>query len=134
MSDTHNTPRVDMLRSPLGRARGLGAAHRGAAAWWTHSLGSIALVPLTLWFVFSVVHLAGATREDIGAWLSRPVPLVLMLLLVGITFHHMKHGLETVVEDYIHQSPWKYLALMGIKAISVLLGLLCIVSVLRIGL
>ena len=51
------TPHIDMLRSPLGRAR---------AAWDQHApvhitggaqrLTALALVPLTLWFIFSVIH------------------------------------------------------------------------------
>ncbi len=134
MSDTSRSPRVDMRRSPLGRARGLGAAHSGSATWWAHTLSSIALVPLTLWFIWSMVSLVGASRDDVIAWLSRPVPLVLMLVLLLMTFHHMKLGLETVVEDYIHQPVARLSMLLGIKAITLLLGLACIVSVLRIGL
>jgi succinate dehydrogenase / fumarate reductase membrane anchor subunit len=133
MADRH-TPHVDIMRSPLGRARGLGAAHHGAATWWAHTLGSIALVPLTLWFICGMVRMVGATREDVGVWLSRPLPLVLMLALLLITFHHMRLGIETVVEDYVHQPALKLSALLAIKAATFLLGLACIVSVLRIGL
>ncbi|MBN8905065.1 MAG: succinate dehydrogenase, hydrophobic membrane anchor protein [Rhodospirillales bacterium] len=134
MSDTRNGPRVDMLRSPLGRVRGLGSAHRGAVTWWGHMLTSIALVPLSLWFVASMIRLAGASREDVALWLTHPLPLALMLLLLVATFHHMKHGLETVVEDYVHQPIGKFTLLLVIKGVSIPLGLLCIISVLRLGL
>lgn len=134
MSDTRNAPHVDMLRSPLGRVRGLGSAHRGAVTWWSHMLTSIALVPLTLWFIWSMVGLVGASREEVALWLTHPVPLALMLLLLVATFYHMKHGLETVVEDYVHTAAPKFALLLAIKGVSVLLGLLCIISVLRLGL
>lgn len=133
MADT-SAPRVDMLRSPLGRARGLGAAHAGGSTWWAHTLTSIALVPLTLWFICSMVRLVGASREDVSVWLTRPLPLVLMLVLLMMTFYHMKLGLETVVEDYVHQPVLRLSALLTIKATTLLLGLACIVSVLRLGL
>lgn len=134
MSDSSRAPHIDQMRSPLGRARGLGASHSGGATWWAHTLSSIALVPLTLWFICSIVRLVGASREDVAVWLTRPVPLVLMLVLLLMTFHHMKLGLETVVEDYIHQPVARLTMLLGIKAITLLLGLACIVSVLRLGL
>ena len=138
MSDTRNTsrdaPRIDIFRTPLGRARGLGTAHSGAASWWAHTLGSIALVPLTLWFVISMVGLVGASRDDVALWLGRPLPLALMLILIVITFQHMRHGIETVLEDYIQNSPLKMVAVMVIRAVTAVVGLLCVISVLRIGL
>jgi succinate dehydrogenase / fumarate reductase membrane anchor subunit len=134
MSDSRHTPRIDILRSPLGRARGLGSSHSGAATWWGHTLSSIALVPLTLWFICSMIRMIGASRDDVAEWLSHPVPLVLMLVLLFATFYHMRHGLETVVEDYVHQPVIRLSSLLAIKAVCLLLGLACVISVLRLGL
>ena len=39
------------MRSPLGRARGLGSTKDGVAHWWAERVTAVALVPLTLWFV-----------------------------------------------------------------------------------
>ncbi len=94
----------------------------------------MALVPLTLWFVFSLFHMLGAPHEAMIAWLSAPVNLVLMLILVVITFHHMNLGLQNVIEDYVHQEPYKAIAMVLIKAVCVLLGMLCVVSALKVGL
>jgi succinate dehydrogenase / fumarate reductase membrane anchor subunit len=134
MSDSRHQPRIDTLRSPLGRARGLGAAHSGVTTWWGHTLSSIALVPLTLWFICGMIRMVGASREDVAAWLTNPLPLVLMLLLLAATFYHMRHGLETVVEDYVQHSVARLTLLLSIKAVTLLLGLACIISVLRLGL
>jgi succinate dehydrogenase / fumarate reductase membrane anchor subunit len=123
-----------MLRSPLGRARGMGSAHSGAAAWWGNKLSSIALVPLTLWFIWSILGLLGASREEVSDWLARPSQLVLMLVLILMTFYHMKLGLETVIEDYVHQPVPRLCSLLAIKAVCLLLGLACMVAVLRLGL
>jgi succinate dehydrogenase / fumarate reductase membrane anchor subunit len=123
-----------MLRSPLGRARGLGAAHHGAVTWWGHTLGSIALVPLTLWFICAMIRMEAASRHDVQVWLHSPLALALLVITLAITFHHMRHGLETVVEDYVHQPAPKLVMLLAIKGISLLLALVCIISALRIGL
>ncbi|MEA2739943.1 MAG: succinate dehydrogenase / fumarate reductase, rane anchor subunit [Acetobacteraceae bacterium] len=128
------TPHIDMLRSPLGRARGLGSARAGSHHWWAQRLTSLALVPLTLWFVFSVVHLSGASHQLVIDWLSAPLTLGLMLALVVATFHHLQLGVQVVIEDYVHDERAKLGAVLAVKALCVLLALVCIVSVLKIGL
>ena len=49
------------LRTPLGRARGLGTAKDGAQHWWHQRLTALALLPLAIWFVVSLITLADAT-------------------------------------------------------------------------
>ena len=48
------------LRSPLSQARGLGSAKDGTHHFWVQRVSAVALIPLSLWFVFSVAQLAGA--------------------------------------------------------------------------
>lgn len=127
-------PQVDIMRSPLGRARGLGAAKAGAAHWWAQRLTAIALVPLTLWFLCSVIRLLGATRDDVAYWMAGPLPIVLMIVLVIATFHHLQAGLQVVIEDYVHDDRLRIASILLVKGLSILLALACIVSVLRLGL
>jgi len=128
------TPHIDMLRSPLGRARGLGSARAGSHHWWAQRLTALSLVPLTLWFIFSVIHLAGASHQMVIDWLSAPLTLCLMLALILATFHHLQLGVQVVIEDYVHDERTKIGAVLAVKAFCVLLALVCIVSVLKIGL
>src|SRR3954451_14720462 len=82
-------PHIEVMRSQLGRVRGLGSAKSGVHHWWGERVTSIALVPLTLWFIFSAIGLLGAPHEAALAWFYSPVTTVLMLCLVLATFHHM---------------------------------------------
>ena len=90
-----------MLRSSLGRAIGLGSAKEGVQHWWMQRLTALALVPLVLWFVASVVALAGADRAQLVAWVREPLPAVLLILLLLATFYHAALGLRVVIEDYV---------------------------------
>jgi succinate dehydrogenase / fumarate reductase membrane anchor subunit len=126
--------RIDTLRSELGRARGLGSARSGSAAWWGQRLTSIALVPLTLWFIASIIGLQGTTRAGMIAWLHAPVPLVLILCLIVATFWHMELGLRVVMEDYIHNDAIRIAMLLFQRGLCVVTALLCIVAALRLGL
>jgi succinate dehydrogenase / fumarate reductase membrane anchor subunit len=128
------TPHIDVMRSSLGRARGLGSARAGSHHWWAQRLTAIALVPLTLWFIFAVIHLSGASHQAVIDWLSAPLTMGLMLALIVATFHHMQLGLQVVIEDYVHDERAKLASVLLIKAVSVMMALVGIVSVLKIGL
>jgi succinate dehydrogenase / fumarate reductase membrane anchor subunit len=134
MADAGKTVQVDILRSQLGRARGLGSARAGSGHWWSMRLTSIALVPLTLWFICAAIRLEGASRADVSAWMHAPIPLALMLCLIVATFWHLELGLRVVIEDYVHQEPWRMALLLGQRALCILLGLFCVIAILEIGL
>jgi succinate dehydrogenase / fumarate reductase membrane anchor subunit len=134
MAGISKTPQVDIMRSPLGRARGLGSARAGAAHWWAQRLTAIALVPLTLWFLCGMVRMIGATRDDVVFWMAGPLPIVLMIVLVIATFHHLQLGLQVVIEDYVHNDALRVGSILVIRAVAVLLALSCIISVLKLGL
>ena len=122
------------MRSPLGRARGLGSARAGATHWWMQRLTALALVPLTLWFLCAMIRMLGASRDDVVFWMSGPLPIVLMIALVIATFHHLQAGLQVVIEDYVHDDRLRIGSILLVKGLSLLLALACIISVLRLGL
>jgi len=125
---------INVRRSLLGRARGVGAAHSGVGHWRAERVTSIALVPLTLWFIFAMLQLVGAPHEAVVNWAGNPINTVLMLTLIVITFHHMHLGLQVVYEDYIPQKWALTLATLGTQGLCLLLGLLSSVAVLKLAL
>jgi len=90
------------MRSPLGRAVGLGSAKEGVEHWWLQRITAVALVPLTLWFVIAVIRLVGADLDSVRDWVGNPLPAILLVLLLIATFYHASLGLQVVIEDYIH--------------------------------
>jgi len=90
------------LRSPLGRAIGLGSAKEGVEHWWLQRVTAVALVPLTVWFVVAVVRLSSADIDVVRDWVGRPLPSILLVLLLIATFWHASLGLQVVIEDYVH--------------------------------
>ncbi len=58
------------MRTPLGRALGLGSAKEGVGHWWAQRMSALALIPLTVWFVASLVAMAGADYFAIRDWIG----------------------------------------------------------------
>lgn len=122
------------MQSPLARARGLGSAKSGTRQWWFERVTSVALLPLGIWFVASMIGLAGADHAVITAWIADPVVAVLLLLFVLIMFWHMHMGLKVVIEDYVHREGAKIAALLAVGFAIVLLGAVSAFSILKIAL
>lgn len=123
-----------IMRSMLGRARGLGASKTGPAVWWAERVTSLALIPLTLWFVWSVLRLTGLPRASVALWASQPLVTTLLVALIVTTFHHMQMGLQVVIEDYIHTEATKIGLLLLMKGVVILLALAALISTLRLAL
>jgi succinate dehydrogenase / fumarate reductase membrane anchor subunit len=122
-----------LLRSELGRVRGLGSAKEGVHHWWMQRLTAVALVPLVLWFAIAVIAHTGQDYAAVHAWLASPLTFGLMVLLVGATFHHAQLGLQVVIEDYVHNEALKIAAILAVKFASLALGLAAVVALLVIA-
>jgi succinate dehydrogenase / fumarate reductase membrane anchor subunit len=125
---------LGILRSELGRVRGLGSAKAGTSHWWAQRVTAIALVPLTLWFVLAVFHLEGVSRAVVAHWAAHPVNATLLLALVVATVHHMQLGLQVIIEDYVHTEPAHLVLILVNRGVAVLLGIAAVVSVLKLAL
>jgi succinate dehydrogenase / fumarate reductase membrane anchor subunit len=121
------------LRSPLAAARGLGSAKSGTHHWWAQRVTAIALVPLTVWFVIGLIAHAGASYAEARAWIGSPISATLMICLIVAMFHHAQLGLQVVIEDYIHAERCKIASLMLVKGAAFFLGVLGVLSVVRIA-
>jgi succinate dehydrogenase / fumarate reductase membrane anchor subunit len=120
------------MRTMLGRVRGLGSAKSGFAHWWAQRMTALALVPLLLWFVISIISLVGADHAAVAAWAGHPVSAVLLIALIIAVFHHAQLGLTVVIEDYVHEEVAKIVALAAVRGFAFLAGLIGVVSVLKL--
>jgi succinate dehydrogenase / fumarate reductase membrane anchor subunit len=124
---------IPSFRSPLGRARGLGSAKDGTHHWWIQRITAVALIPLTIWFMISVIALAGSDYAQFLAFVRHPLWATMLILTIAIAFHHGQLGLQVVIEDYVHQEGWKIALLLAVKFAALLLGGIAIIAVLKVA-
>jgi len=122
------------LQSPLGRVRGLGPAHGGTSAWWLMRVSSMALLPLTIWFAFSVAFLIRAPLAEVRGFIAAPFNTVMLISMIVFAFHHTALGLQDVLEDYVYKETPKVFGILAVKTLCWLLGLAAVLAVLRIAL
>ena len=120
------------LRTPLGRVLGLGAARDGVSHWWTQRISAVALVPLTLWFLVSLLRVGALNFATARDWLAEPWHAVGALLLVSVMCIHSRLGVQVIVEDYVHRPGAKLATLMLSDFAHFLLGVAGIYAILRV--
>lgn len=122
------------FRTPLNQVRGLGSAKEGTHHWWMQRVTAVALVPLSVWFMASLITLSTADYASVIAWVSSPLVTVLLLCLIWALFHHAQLGVQVVLEDYVHAEWLKIASIVALKFTVVLLGLASALAVLKISL
>jgi succinate dehydrogenase / fumarate reductase membrane anchor subunit len=122
------------LRSPLARVLGQGSAKEGVQHWWVQRLTSVALVPLTVWFVVSILSLPSLDHGTVTAWIGQLWTAVFLILLVLTATWHSHLGVRVVVEDYVHGSGAKTLTLALMTFIHVVIAAAGVLAILKVAL
>jgi succinate dehydrogenase / fumarate reductase membrane anchor subunit len=123
----------NVYRTPLSRVRNLGSAHSGTMHFWRQRLTSVALIPLTIAFVFIAIALLGRNHAAALQILASPLIAIIMLLFIGTTTYHMWLGMQVIIEDYVHDELPKILLLMGNTFFCITVALACVYALLQIS-
>lgn len=120
------------LRSPLGQVLGKGSAKEGVHHWWLQRLTSVALVPLTVWFVVSLLSLPSLEHVAVLTWMAHSWTALFLILFILVATWHSQLGLRVCVEDYVNGGA-KTLTLIVITFIHALIAAAGIFSVLKVA-
>ena len=123
-----------IMATPLAKARGLGAAHRGTETFWRQRMTAVANVPLVIFLILSIVTHIGADYATVRAYLARPLVAIAMLALVISAAIHMRIGLKEIIEDYVQSEGAKVVALLLTTFFAVGVGLACTLALVKISL
>jgi len=121
------------LRSPLSEARGLGSAKDGVGHWWMQRLSALALIPLALWFVFSIARYHVADYPTMLAWIHAPLVAIVLVLFFLAAFYHSALGVQVVIEDYVGNEAVKIGGIALVKLAHFALAAASIYAVLKIA-
>ena len=128
-----NPSSAGRFRTPISRARGLGASHHGVGHFITERVSGLALIPLALWGVFAGLRLAGIGYEGAIEWVAIPLNTVLLCLLLVVALIHLKGAIQLVIEDYIQGFVIKSVLVIGNLFLCVLGGAVGVVAILKVA-
>lgn len=120
-------------RHDYTRARGLGAGYTGAATWRVQRLTALALIPLAIWFVVSVVRLSFADRAAAADWLAFPPNAAVMAAYIVIALRHAVVGIESVLQDYVGGEGLRAASMLLIKLIALMLAVASVAALIHLA-
>jgi succinate dehydrogenase / fumarate reductase, membrane anchor subunit len=132
MADNRADTRVSM-RTPLARAKGLGAAGHGAGHWFTHRMLAVSNIPLIITLVIVLAVTAGRPYAEVVAVISHPIVAILLILCVLSVTNHMRLGLQLPIEDYIHHRGWHLAALIANNFFAAAVAVASIFAILKVS-
>ena len=121
------------LENPLRRVLGSGSAKSGVGHWWLQRLTSLALVPLSVWFVVSLLVLPSFEHATVIAWMRQSWTALLLIIFVLVAAWHSQLGVRVVVEDYVHDVGAKTLTLVLVSFAHVLIAVAGVFAVLKVA-
>jgi succinate dehydrogenase / fumarate reductase membrane anchor subunit len=116
----------------LRRVRQSGSARDGLGEWQLQRKTALALIPLGLYFVASMVRLATSDEATAAQWMASPVPALLTILFVIAIFMHAVVGLRSVLLDYVHTRVRLVAAGLVVRAAAILLTGASVLAVLKL--
>ena len=121
------------FKTPMSRVSGLGSAKDGTGHWWAQRITAIALVPLTLLFLFPFAGALGGEHEAVSAVYASPFNAIIAVLFIATAFRHLQLGLQVVIEDYVHAPAWRTGLLLGSTHFCAFFGLAGVFAVARLA-
>src|SRR6266446_6742959 len=134
MVNTRSLSNATALRDEnvLRRVRHLGSARDGLQEWRLRRRTALALIPLGLYFVASMLRLATSDQVTAAAWLASPVPALLVILFLLASLAHAVVGLRSVLADYVHTHVRLVVAELLVRGVAIILGGAGVLAVLKL--
>ena len=122
------------LRNPLATAHNHGSAGSGLSHWWAQRFSAIGLVFLTVWLIWMLGSIVGASHAEVVSTLSHPFHAAMAILFVVASIYHGQLGLQVIIEDYSSSHLRATALIVSVRIISILGGLLAVIAILKLAL
>lgn len=117
------------IRTAIARARGLGSAKDGVEHWWMQRVSSVALLPLSLYWLAHIKDIADPDYNVFITFIGDPFVSIMAILFIVAAFYHAMLGMQVIIEDYVHGKGTKVACLMLNKLAFWGMGLACIFAI-----
>lgn len=122
-----------VMRTPLKTARALGSAKEGADHFVKQRVTAIANVFLGIFLIWLIASLAGADHATVKKTLANPLIAMALLALVVSGTVHMRLGMQTIIEDYVHAEGMKMALLLMNTFFAAAIALMSLFAILKLS-
>jgi succinate dehydrogenase / fumarate reductase membrane anchor subunit len=106
----------------------------GSHHWLMQRFSAIALLPLILWLVLSLIEIVQDPQNYLPVFFAYPFNTVMGILLITTSLYHGALGMRVIIEDYISNGFKVYFYIMLVNFISILTAVASVIAILRLHL
>jgi len=111
----------------------MGSSHTGTGHFWRERVTALALAPLSLWFLYAMLGMVGASVVTPAQFFQHPWNGALMAAFISFSLYHAALGLQVVIEDYVHDAGTKIFSLLAIRGALLACWIVSMFAILRIA-
>jgi succinate dehydrogenase / fumarate reductase, membrane anchor subunit len=116
-----------------GRGGAYTADRSGAAHAKFMKQSARALAPLAFISAWALIGVVGEPYEAARHIIGRPVPALALIGFIALGSVHARYGMETIIDDYVHEPAMKELALKANKWTSIAIAAAWLFAILLIA-
>jgi succinate dehydrogenase membrane anchor subunit len=124
----------DQIRGTPSPTRSFDGTKSGTRDAWRMRITNVALLPLAVAFIWIVLSLVGKDQAGVRATFAHPCTAIFMLLFILVGIVHMKLGMQSIIDDYVHAARLKEYALMANIMFSTGFGVAAVYAILKLSL
>ena len=98
--------------------------------WIMQRASALIVAPLIVWFLLSLITLSTGDYNSVINFFSKPLFLILTIILIVAGFFHAKIGLSEIFEDYIKDEKIKNAANILTLLLSIIVPTITIILLL----
>ncbi|MDK9695168.1 MAG: succinate dehydrogenase, hydrophobic membrane anchor protein [Siculibacillus sp.] len=121
------------MRTPLSKVTGRGSSKFGTEDYWLQRVTAVAMVPLSIYFIFALICVVGEPHDRARAVLGSPWVAIPFGAMVIAGILHMKIGMQVIIEDYTPSDAWKILFVLMNNFFSALVALATLWAVAKLS-
>ncbi|MFT5703287.1 MAG: succinate dehydrogenase / fumarate reductase membrane anchor subunit [Rickettsiales bacterium] len=106
----------------------------GSHSWLMQRISAIALIPLVIWLILSVMKIVADPINLMPIFFAYPLNAFMSILFVAFSLYHGSLGMKEVIEDYVSNKFKKHFYIMLINFLSIVTGTAVVVAILRLHL
>ena len=103
---------------------------KASRKWIMQRASALIVAPLIVWFLLSLITLSTGDYNSVINFFSKPLFLILTIILLITGFFHAKIGLSEIVEDYIQNEKIKNAVNLLVLLLSIIIPLITIILLL----
>jgi succinate dehydrogenase / fumarate reductase membrane anchor subunit len=102
--------------------------------WLVQRISAVALIPLIIWLVLSLIEIALDPEGYLPVFFAYPLNAFMSILFFSVSLYHGSLGMRVIIEDYVTNKSKVHFYIMLVNFVSITTATAVILAILKLHL